>query len=124
MDAKSSTAERGTPRNYMPRFRIFYSLTGVAEGPATLQRNGPMVVATPNPFRSSVTLRAAGAGPLAAVVYSSTGGLVRRIVRANSSSTLCWDGRDENGRRVEAGTYFCRVHSGGRVHAVHLTRRD
>jgi len=32
VDAKSSTAEYGTPRNYMPRLRIFYSLTGINDG--------------------------------------------------------------------------------------------
>jgi hypothetical protein len=30
-DVRSSTAPQGTPRNYMPRQRIFYSLTGIEE---------------------------------------------------------------------------------------------
>ncbi len=39
-DARSSTAPRGTPRNYMPRHRIFYSLTAVEE-PAALRSSRP-----------------------------------------------------------------------------------
>lgn len=32
VDAKSPTAEFGTPRDHRPRFRIFYSLTGITDG--------------------------------------------------------------------------------------------
>ena len=123
MDAKSSTAERGTPRNYMPRFRIFYSLTGVAEVDVAFPATGLRVSATPNPFRSNVTLRASGARatPVTACVYSAAGRLVRVL---GQSTTVYWDGRDEAGKRVEPGTYFCRVRSGGQVHVVHLVKRD
>ena len=124
VDARPSTAERGVPRNYMPRFRIHYSTAGIAEGRLLRPVNGLRITPTPNPFRSSVSLRAAGRDPFSAAVYSSTGGLVRRIGSANSSAALSWDGRDEDGRRVEAGTYFCRVRSGGRVRTVHLVLRN
>ena len=120
VDAKSPTAEYGTPRNYMPRFRIYYSTSGLAEGRVTLPATGLQVTATPNPFRSSVTLRAAGFGPLDASVYSSAGSLVRHISGAQSSTTVCWDGRDGHGRRVLPGAYLCRLRSGGRVQTVQL----
>jgi hypothetical protein len=120
VDAKSPTAQYGTPRNYMPRFRIFYSLTGIAQEPVTIPACKPTVAAIPNPFRSEVTLRAPGGGPLEASVCSSTGDLVRHIASANSSTTLCWDGRDEDGRRSPPGVYVCRLRSGSRLQAVHL----
>lgn len=120
VDARSSTAETGTPRNYMPRLRIHYSTAGVAEVRITLPASSLPVTATPNPFRSSVTLRAAGTSQLEASVYSSAGDLVRHITCANSSSTLCWDGRDEYGRRVLPGAYLCRLLSGGGVQTVQL----
>jgi hypothetical protein len=44
-DARSSTAPRGTPRNYMPRHRIFYSLTGIKE-PEPFRLPGPESPAT------------------------------------------------------------------------------
>ncbi|MBM3322217.1 hypothetical protein FJY69_01865 [candidate division WOR-3 bacterium] len=45
-DARSSTAPRGTPRNYMPRHRVFYSLTGIEEPepPALSRFAGPSLV--------------------------------------------------------------------------------
>jgi hypothetical protein len=96
VDAKSSTAQRGIPRSYMPRLRIFYSQTGVTEG-AVLRRSGaPLVRATPNPFRSRVTLHRAAAGRLTTTIYSADGGLVRRLTGADPE----WDGRDEVGRRA------------------------
>jgi hypothetical protein len=123
MDARSSTAERGTPRNYMPRFRIFYSLTGVAEGDVAFPATGLRVSATPNPFNSSVALRVAGApvAPVSGCIYSAAGRLVRAL---GQSTTVCWDGRDEAGKRVEPGTYFCRVRSGSEVLTTHLVLRD
>lgn len=120
MDAKASAAERGTPRNYMPRFRIFYSTTGIAEGPVTHPANGLPVTAAPNPFRSGVKLCAAGTGRLDAAVYSPGGELVRRL----AGDELRWDGCDDAGTHVRAGTYFCRVRSGSRVETVHLVLRD
>jgi len=120
MDAKSSTAERGTPRNYMPRFRIFYSQTGVAEGPIELAPGAPEVSAVPNPFQLGATLYPFSNGRYTAAVYSTSGELVRRLTGA----ALRWDGRDEAGRQVQPGTYFCRVRSGKRVQTVHLVRRD
>lgn len=122
VDARPSTAERGVPRNYMPRFRIHYSTAGIAEGRVTLPANGVMLTATPNPFHSGVTLRADGDLSLEAAVYSSAGELVRRI--AESASELYWDGSDQAGRRVRAGTYFCRIRNGGQVRTFHLVRRD
>jgi hypothetical protein len=120
LDARSSTAEIGTPRDYMPRFRIFYSTIGIVEGVVTYPAHGQPVTATPNPFRASVTLHAPGNGPLEASVYSSAGTLVRRIARANSSTTLCWDGRDEYGRQALPGAYVCRLLIGSRVQMVRL----
>jgi hypothetical protein len=35
MNASSSTAPTGTPRNYMPRVRIFYETVGLSEYPST-----------------------------------------------------------------------------------------
>jgi hypothetical protein len=122
VDARPSTAERGVPRNYMPRLRIHYSTAGVAEGRVTFPANSVTLTATPNPFRSGVTMRADGNLSLEASVYSSAGELVRRIVE--SASELSWDGRDGDGRRVRAGTYFCRIRNGGQFRTVHLVLRD
>jgi hypothetical protein len=65
-------------------------------------------------------MRAAGTGPLEASVYSSVGDFVRHIACANSSTTACWDGRGEYGRRALPGAYLCRLRGVGRSKTVHL----
>jgi hypothetical protein len=120
LDARSSTAEYGTPRNYTPRFRIFYSSTGVVQEPVTIPANAQTATAMPNPFCSGVTLRAASTGRLDASIYSPAGDLVRHVAGVNSSTGVYWNGRDEHGRRARPGAYICRLHSGSRVEAVHL----
>jgi len=116
VDAKSLTAEYGTPRNYMPRFRIYYSQAGIAEsGPV---RASGSLTAAPNPFRSGVTLSIPRTGGSEAAIYSATGCLVRVL---RQSSILRWDGCDAAGRPVRVGAYFCRLGDG---RAVRLVRVD
>jgi len=130
VDAKSSTAESGTPRNYMPRFRIFYSPSGIAQEPVAVPANVPAVAAAPNPFTvgTDISLQSAAGNDIRARIFDAGGRLVRTLghspIGTRQSSIVFWDGRDEDGKRVEAGTYFCRVRSGGRVQTIHLIRHD
>ncbi len=121
VDGKSPTAEYGTPRNYMPRFRIYYSTTSIAEGrfPAA----GEGVVAAPNPFTTHTAVRLLpAAGDDAGVrIYDASGALVRSL---RQSSVLRWDGRDQAGCRVRSGTYFLRASRGDRCETLHLVLRD
>jgi len=124
--AKSSTADRGVPRNYMPRLRIFYSPTGIAEESPTHPMDGLTVSATPNPFRTGVSLRLDGERRLlrSAAVFGSDGQLVRRLEPAGTAGELYWDGCDVAGRRVGPGTYFCRVLVGSRTGILHLVHQN
>jgi hypothetical protein len=126
MDAKSSTAERGTPRNYMPRFRIFYSTTGIAGGRAAIPANGELVTATPNPFRAktAISLRLAADSPASLAVFDAAGRHVRtlRMPRPMSpaASSLSWDGADDVGQALPAGTYFVVLDAGARYASARL----
>jgi len=98
-NASSSLAPEGVPRNYMPRFRIFYSTTGVSGG-SVLVPHGSLG-AQPIPSRSSVRF----SGRLGVTsIYTAAGRLVRTL------SGPLWDGCDEAGRPVASGAYVC--HSG------------
>ena len=63
-----------------------------------------------NPCRGSakVRCRAVGSSPMELSVYSGDGRLVRTLARAGRSAPdrVWWDGRDEAGRLVPAGTYL------------------
>ena len=83
--------------------------------------SGDLRLATPspNPLPPGASLRteivSSGPGPLAADVVDAAGRLVRRLLRRPASAdatTVTWDGRDDRGRPVAAGTYFLRVRAG------------
>jgi hypothetical protein len=72
----------------------------------------------PNPSRAGVSLRvtASRAERVAVDVVDSAGRRVRSLgdrALPAGSATLAWDGRDERGRPVAAGTYVLRVSGAG-----------
>jgi|GEM_PF-1847304 len=74
----------------------------------------------PNPFNQSTEIGFEVGQPTHVVleVYDITGRLVRTLVRGRIESNACvvrWDGRDEGGRKVGAGTYLCRLEVGSRI---------
>jgi hypothetical protein len=85
-------------------------LTGLEEGGTA--RVPAAFRAWPNPFRGTVSLAPAAAGITGASVYDRSGRLVRSIV---GTGPLVWDGRDQSGRLVAPGIYFCRATGTGRA---------
>ncbi|MBD3367114.1 MAG: T9SS type A sorting domain-containing protein [Candidatus Eisenbacteria bacterium] len=72
----------------------------------------------PNPFRdaTSVAFEMAEPGRVTVAVYDVSGRLVRTLLDrhvAGGSTSVRWDGRDENGRQVASGTYFARMQTDG-----------
>ncbi|MEO0068955.1 MAG: CapA family protein [candidate division WOR-3 bacterium] len=62
-------------------------------------------------------------------IYNSAGQLVRRLIEKNEkagSGFVKWDLRDDKGRAVPAGTYFCRLQAanGALIAKVVLVRKD
>jgi len=71
-----------------------------------------------NPARTQATIRysLAQASPVDLRVFSTTGELVRVLESGSRESGLhqvVWDGRDQLGRPVGRGTWFCRMTAGG-----------
>ena len=76
----------------------------------------------PNPFEGVTAIRFQVGGekeiPVELRIYDASGRLVRTLVkgaRRPGMHTVTWDGRDETGRRVSRGVYFCRFHGGAYV---------
>jgi hypothetical protein len=76
----------------------------------------------PNPFSPSTafeyTMEAAGEARIA--ILSADGRLVRQFVRRHDAAgtfSCAWDGKDEQGRRLPAGTYFYELRAAGRLGA-------
>jgi len=73
----------------------------------------------PNPFNPTVTLSFSISEPtrVSLCIYDVQGRLVRRLVDRvieTGQHRVRWDGKDERGRVVGSGVYFCRLSS--RVH--------
>ncbi len=73
--------------------------------------------ASPNPTRGSARLSyRLPPGALADLaIYDASGRSIRQLPLKTSASgqqTVVWDTRDDTGRLVDAGTYFCRLRAG------------
>jgi hypothetical protein len=96
------------------------SVAGVEPGPGLF----PGLDVWPNPFRAAVNVRfgVGVGGELPRLsVYDAMGRMVRQLPAARST---VWDGRDQNGRRLPAGTYFieARARADRRLRKVQLMR--
>jgi hypothetical protein len=86
---------------------------GAAPGGFRLHQN------VPNPFNPVTTIcyEVPRGGAIVTIsVYDAGGRFVRTLIAGAHSSgpkTIEWDGRDERGRSVSSGVYFCRMSAAG-----------
>jgi len=92
--------------------------TGLAEG------KGPAILSTelsaaPNPFSQATTFsyQLGRAGTAALSIQDVTGRAVRRLaggLQPAGSHSVLWDGRDDRGRALRVGVYFCTLDIGAK----------
>jgi hypothetical protein len=108
-----------------------YRLAILAGTPAWVLREGDALVErpvslsldgnAPNPFRDATRIRFGLPRPTTAslTIFNLEGRRVARLVDGGTLPagfhTAVWDGRDDSGRRVAAGIYFCRLETGDAV---------
>jgi hypothetical protein len=100
--------------------------TAPATGVATLPAADTWLRAAPNPFNPATVLRFALAHGQRArlVLYDSRGRVVRTLIdeeRGSGEQAVRWDGRDDAGRAVAAGTYVARLRTDAGTDARALT---
>jgi hypothetical protein len=79
-----------------------------------------ILASAPNPStgRSSISYEIGATGPVSLQIYDVSGRLVRSLegrtggAKAAGLHTATWDGRDDRGRRVPGGVYYCRLEAG------------
>lgn len=84
-----------------------------------------MMIASPNPFNPSTTIRLAIKGPAQRVtirIYGPDGKLVRTLTAEakNGLVEIAFDGRDSGGNRLSSGVYLARAFCGNRVWQMRL----
>ena len=80
----------------------------------------PSLLAQPNPFNPSTTLRfrALQNAPVALVILSPEGRVVRNFVltgKSKNSGEVIWNGTDSENRAVSTGVYVAQLISGGKT---------
>lgn len=82
----------------------------------------------PSPFRptTTITYEIEAAAVVRLVIFDVSGRAVRRLeegrVREAGRHTAVWNGRDDGGRQVASGVYFCRLEAGSRSGTVRMVR--
>jgi hypothetical protein len=88
----------------------------------------PMLHVTPNPFSGSTSFHVALPGSRAdATIYDARGRVVRSLPRLRSQAAdfaAQWDGSNDSGASVPAGTYWIVVTSGSRSATTRVIRLD
>ena len=110
-----SPEERKLLAGFWGRYR---NPPAVGEIPATF---GDMLFQNfPNPFNPLTTIEysVAKASPVELTIYDIRGQGVRTLVRENTLAgryAAVWDGKNDRGRAVSTGVYFCRLTIGSSV---------
>jgi flagellar hook assembly protein FlgD len=94
--------------------------------PGLPARGTRMLRANPNPFSQSTSLDFTLCSPSRVRLYihdisgDRVALLTDRVFRAGAHS-VAWDGRDEDGARIESGTYLARLEIEGTVEVRSIT---
>ncbi len=83
----------------------------------------------PNPFRAATSLSYAlpKAGPVRLSIFDLSGRRVRELVDQVVGAGVyqaSWDGRDEGGRLLPSGIYYCRLEAAGDAANEKVTRLE
>jgi M6 family metalloprotease-like protein len=106
--------------NYSPIFRFTTGSTDSDDPYAPVLSNA-LQANFPNPFKQSTSIPVSVKNAnqdLSVKIFNLRGQLVRTLhqgLPAKNSLTLKWDGRDDAGRLISEGIYFCRMETGGFV---------
>ena len=94
---------------------VILAPTGFDDAPAP----GAFILAQnfPNPFNPSTTITfiLPRPGPVALEIYDASGRRIRALASGYmvaGAHSVAWDGRDNAGRLVASGVYFCRLRAG------------
>jgi hypothetical protein len=115
----TNTAQHG-PSHYVPAPTVTFtasSTAGASPAPAVAFDLGANV---PNPAvgLTQIPFTLAKAGLVRLRIYGLGGERVRTLVdgyRTTGRNAVTWDGRDDHGRAVDAGAYFCRLEGFGQA---------
>lgn len=124
----SGMAQAGVSHGYSAVFAID-TVTAVGDRLSDQPQATTLESIYPNPFnpRTTIAFELAETGPIELAIFDLRGRLVRVIeagLRSTGRHQVTWDGMDNGGRAVPAGTYFCRLNAtqGSQIRNLTLVR--
>ena len=114
-------------RNYPSCVDVDCEVAGVGEG--GLLPGGKVALlrpSYPNPFNpgTNIQFELGRALPVRLTVYDLAGRRIRELYHSplqdEGSHSVYWNGRDDGGRSVSAGVYFCRMNAGGTISSIRM----
>lgn len=111
-----ATSIAGTSEFHLERYQVETGLAPTSVGPAL---RGSTLSAAPNPFRPTTSVRFVlhAGGPVELDVFDARGRRIRRLAQAVHGAgalEVLWNGRDDAGDSVAAGSYWIRLVAEGR----------
>jgi len=96
----------------------YLNIVGVEEPTISLSNNFILLPTAPNPANNEVSIRysLSRETKVSLTVYNIAGRIVNQLVNKTEEPGLkevIWDGRDNRGRRVASGVYFCKLEVAG-----------
>lgn len=115
----TNTARHG-PSHYVAAPTVNYTAASSVGVPSTPALTFDLGATVPNPASNltRIPFTLAKAGPVRLGIYGLRGERVRTLVdgdRPAGLNAVNWDGRDDHGRAVGAGAYFCRLEGFGQA---------
>lgn len=100
-------------------FRVGYPINGVMDEQGSIHPQQLNIVScTPNPFKENTRIfyTLSNKAKVTIKIYSTSGRIVREIfegLKQVGNHELFWDGYDDDGKKLPAGTYFYSIDANG-----------
>ena len=99
-------------------FIITINPTSISIGPDPFVNPKAQISIHPNPFKTSTTISLsvpAHCKPITISIFNIKGQIIKTLVSNNS---FVWNGKDEAGKNLASGVYFCRINSSGKFSTI------
>jgi len=108
------------PEEVFMSMELLYPL-GIGEKPGKYSPPFLQIYPIPSSAQIAILYTLSERAPIELEILDISGRLVKRLVKGIKTPgrrSICWDGRDEEGRKVPNGVYFCKLRVDDTYHDI------